>query len=72
MTKDKFLAEMQDVLQTDNLLTFETLLESLEEWDSLAVMSTMAFLDRSFGIKTTMADYSSMKTIGDIASKAGV
>lgn len=72
MTQEEFLTEMQDVLQTDNILTFETILESLEEWDSLAVMSTMAFLDSTFGIKTNMADYGSMKTIGDIAVKAGI
>lgn len=72
MTRDEFLTEMQDVLQTEEELSFETVLEDLEEWDSLAVMATMAFLDKNFGIKTSMADYINMTTIEDIAAKAGL
>lgn len=72
MTREEFLAEMQDVLQTEDDLTFETVLKELEEWDSLSVMATMAFLDKTFGVKTTMADYINMKTIEDIAVKAGL
>ncbi len=72
MTKEEFLTEMQDVLQTEEELGFETVLDSLDEWDSLSVMATMAFLEKSFGVKTTMKDYKDMKTIGDIAKKAGV
>ena len=72
MTKAEFLREMVDVLQTEDEINFDTVLETLSEWDSLSVMATMAFLDTSFGVKTTMADYREMKTIGDIAKKAGL
>lgn len=72
MTREEFLAEMQDVLQAEDDLTFETVLKDLEEWDSLSVMATMAFLDKTFGVKTTMADYINMNTIEDIAVKAGL
>lgn len=72
MTREEFLIEMQDVLQTEEALTFETVLKELEEWDSLSVMATMAFLDKSFGVKTSMADYINMNTVEDIAVKAGL
>lgn len=72
MTKEEFLEQMQDVLQTDVQLTNETVLDELDEWDSLAIMATMAFLDKNFGVKSTIKDYREMKTIGDIAVKAGV
>lgn len=72
MTRDEFIVEIQDVLQTEDELSFETVLADLPEWDSLAVMSTMAFLDSTFGVKTSMADYNTMKTIEDIAQKAGL
>lgn len=72
MTRDEFLIEMQDVLQTEDKLSFDTVLGELSEWDSLAIMSTMAFLDRMFGVKTSMSDYTSMNTIEDIAVKAGI
>ena len=72
MTKEEFLTEMQDVLQTEEVLSFETVLDDLEEWDSLSVMATMAFLEKSFGVKTAMKDYKDMTTIADIAQKAGL
>lgn len=72
MTRAAFLIEMQDILQTEHELSFETVLSELYEWDSLAVMSTMAFLDRTFGVKTSLSDYTSMNTIEDIAAKAGI
>lgn len=72
MNKEQFLEEMVEVLQTEDEITMDTVLEDLEEWDSLSIMSTMAFLDKNFGIKTNMSDYKNMTTIGDIAEKAGL
>ena len=72
MNKEQFLEEMVEVLQTEVEITLDTVLEDLEEWDSLSIMSTMAFLDKNFGVKTNMADYKNMTTIGDIARKAGL
>lgn len=72
MTREEFLAEMQEVLQTDDTLTAETVLDDLVEWDSLSMMATMAFLDKNFGVKVGLKDFKEMSTIGDIAVKAGV
>lgn len=72
MNKKQFLEEMVEVLQTEDEITMDTVLEDLEEWDSLSIMSTMAFLDKNFGVKTNMADYKNMTTIVDIARKAGL
>lgn len=72
MTKEEFLVQMLEVLQRDDELTFDMELQDLDEWDSLAVMATMAFLDKQFGIQTSMADYRNMTTVEDIAQKAGL
>ena len=72
MNREEFLEAMVDVLQTEEEITFDTLLEDLEEWDSLSIMATMAFLEKEFGVKTSMKDYQKMQTIEDIAKKAGV
>ena len=72
MTRNEFLVEMQDVLQTEETLSADTVLTDLAEWDSLAVMATMAFLDRNFGVKLKLTDVKELHTIGDIALKAGV
>lgn len=72
MTKEEFLTEMQDVLQTEEALSMDTVLADLDEWDSLSMMATMAFLDKNFGVKVKIADLKTLGTIGDIAAKAGV
>ena len=72
MNKEEFLVQMQDVLQTDVELKMETVLGELDEWDSLSMMATMAFLDKNFGVKLQIADIKKFASIGDIAAKAGV
>jgi len=72
MTKDEFIVQMQDVLQTDTELTMETVLDELDEWDSLSMMATMAFLDKNFNVKLKIADIKALVNIGDIAAKAGI
>jgi len=72
MTREEFLTEMQDVLQTDAELKFETVLADLDEWDSLSIMATMAFIDKNFGIKLRAVDIKAMNLIEDLAKKAGI
>ena len=72
MSKEEFLVQMQDVLQTETELKMETVLDELDEWDSLSMMATMAFLDKNFGVKLKIADLKTLVTIGDIAAKAGI
>ena len=72
MSKDEFLVQMQDVLQTETELTMETVLDELDEWDSLSMMATMSFLDKNFGVKMKIADIKMFATIGDVAAKVGI
>lgn len=72
MDRNEFLKKMQDILQTDEELNFEMNLDDMDEWDSLAKLATVAFLDTTFGVKTTFADFEQIKTIEDIAKKAGI
>lgn len=72
MSKEEFVEQMLDVLQTDAELSFDTVLADLDEWDSLSMMATMAFLNKNFGLSVKIADLKELKTIGDIAAKAGV
>ena len=72
MTKEEFLLQLQDLLQTDTKLKPEMVLEELEEWDSLSKLSMLAFLDTQCGVKATFNEFQAIKTVDDLAKKAGV
>ena len=68
MTTEKFLEDFQDLLQRADPVTMDSRLEDMEEWDSLAVMACIAYLDKKFGVKTTFASYQELLTVADIAA----
>ena len=72
MNREEFIAKMQDALQSEEELTFDTVLDDIEEWDSISKMAVVAFFDASLGKKITFAELKELKTIGDIANKAGL
>ena len=57
MNKVDFLEKFVDVLQTEDDIDFDTKLEDIEEWDSLSMISTVAFLDKDFSTKGYSNDY---------------
>lgn len=71
MTKNEFLAALEDMLQTDTELAEDTPLAGMEEWDSLAFMVLIAFFDKNFGKKLTFEDLSACKTPGALMRLAG-
>lgn len=72
MNRTEFLEEMQDVLQMEDELSFDMNLQDIDEWDSLSMMATMAFLNKEFNVKLGFSDLKSFKTVEDIAQKAGI
>ena len=71
MTKNEFLAALEDMLQTDTELAEDTPLAGMEEWDSLAFMVLIAFFDKNFGKKLTFEDLSACKTPGALMLLSG-
>jgi len=72
MTAQEFLSELQDIMQRDEALSFDTALKDLDEWDSLSALGVAAFLDRCFAKQLTTDALKQMKTVRDIATAAGL
>ena len=72
MNKEEFLEKFQDVLQRDEPVSMDMELKDIEEWDSLAALSACAFLNAECGVQITFNDLKEMKTVSDVAKKAGV
>ena len=72
MNKEDFLEKIADILQTDNQISYDTILEDLEEWDSLSKIATIAFMSQNFNVTLTFSDFNQIKQIKDLATKAGL
>jgi len=74
MNRDEFLAKLEDIFQYEDSkkLTFDTKLDDLEEWDSLSIISVVAFLDSEFNKQVTVNDLQVAQTVEDIAVMAGI
>lgn len=64
--KDKLSLIAQALDAEPEALTPETKLEELEEWDSLAVVSVIAMLDKHFSVRLKPNDIKSLVTVEDI------
>ena len=69
MDKQEFLKKLKETLQSDNELNMDTILDDLEEWDSLGMMTTAVFLEKEFGFKTTVNDLIAYQTVQELYNK---
>ena len=62
--KIELLADLFELEVTD--FTPETLLDDLEEWDSLAAISYVVMMDEEFGVVANQNDIKNFRTVQDI------
>lgn len=67
MTNEKKIELLEDMLDLDSgTLTPETVLDSLEEWDSVALISFIALVDDEFGKVVKGSVIKEQKTVADL------
>ncbi len=67
MELKKKLALIEEALDTEEgVLTPETSLDGVEEWDSLTMLSLIAMLDDEFGKTISGKELKALKTVADI------
>ena len=66
MNKIELLEELKEVMQVDGEISFDTLLKDLEEWDSLANISTLSLYDELFNTIVTSDQLADCKTINEL------
>lgn len=72
MTRAEFLAALEEMLELDTgSLSPDTALDSLESWDSLAVISFIALVDEHFDHVVAGEDLAKAKTVGDLLALTG-
>ena len=69
-TVKEFLSKLADALEVDaNVISIETSLSSIN-WDSLAIISTIALVDECLGKVISAEKIAEWQTIGDIVGLA--
>lgn len=58
---------IEEALDTEEgVLTAETILDDLDEWDSISALSLIVMLDEHFNKTITGAEIKALNTVGDI------
>lgn len=63
---EQFIEKMVDILDSEEEITMDTVLEDLDEWDSLSLVSFMAMANAAYGKKVAAADVKMAKTVADL------
>ncbi len=72
MKTDVFLSGLKDVLEIDHSdLSIDTNLKELEGFDSLSIMTIIAFIDEAFGKKLKAPQLASITTVGSLMELIG-
>lgn len=67
MTEREKLALLEDMLELDEgALTVDTVLDDVDEYDSMAKLSLIVLMDDEFGVKLTGDVIKGFETVGDI------
>ena len=73
MKKDEFYSEFYEFLEVESVEAFniDTNIKELEEYDSLMIMSIIAFIDDNFSTKLTAVQLNNIKSIKDLMDLIG-
>lgn len=66
--EEKFFKQFAESVEMDDSssLSRETIFRELEEWNSLAFLSVIAFIDEEYDVIIEGNDFKSLITIGDL------
>ncbi len=70
MTKQEFLEELAEVIDTEIELNEDTNLDEIDEYDSIAILSLINFYDE-LGVKVKPSDFENLKKVSDLIKLAG-
>jgi acyl carrier protein len=67
MTVEEKITLLEETIEAEEgTLTADTLLEDIDEYDSMAKLSIIVMMEDEFDKKLTSVDFKSFRTVGDI------
>ena len=71
MTKQEFITQLRESIQTEMDLNEKTLLSEIPEWDSLAMLGLLALFDE-LEVEVGIDELEECKSVKDLLKKAGI
>ncbi len=62
---DEMNNEMADILEVDSVADTDKL-ENFKSWDSLSILSLLAFIDEKYNVQLSNSELTSVKTLADV------
>ncbi|MCQ2241393.1 hypothetical protein [Treponema sp.] len=72
MTKETFIEKFIDILQTEDSITMDSILDDIEEWDSLSTLATVSWFISEGKKEVTTKVLSECVKVSDIAKLMGI
>lgn len=71
MTINEFLVQLADLIEIEDELTLDTNLKDYEEFDSMAIMSLVAFIHKNFGKQFNARQLNQIDTVESLVELIG-
>ncbi|AZA78930.1 hypothetical protein EG347_16125 [Chryseobacterium sp. G0186] len=71
MKTSVFLEKLQEELEEDQALTLDTNLKELESYDSISLLSVIAFVDENFNKKIDTKQFKDVQLVSDLVTIIG-
>nr|WP_315030671.1 phosphopantetheine-binding protein [uncultured Chryseobacterium sp.] len=71
MKTSVFLEKLQEELEEEQKLTVNTNLKELESYDSISLLSIIAFVDENFDKMVDTKDFKDVETVSDLMKVIG-
>jgi acyl carrier protein len=71
MTINEFLVQLADLIEIEDKLSLDTNLKDYEEFDSMAIMSLVAFVHKNFGKQFNARQLNQVETVESLVELIG-
>lgn len=71
MKKEEFIKELTEELELETVVTIDTNIKDMDEWDSMGAMILIGYVSDTFGVTLNADDISSLTTFSSLIDRIG-
>lgn len=71
MKKEEFIKELTEELELETVVTMNTNIKDLDEWDSMGAMVLIGYVSDTFDVTLNADDIDSLTTFGSLIDRIG-